>query len=67
MGAGEFVPDLQCRFQVVTVNMSMHVMAKRVVFGLYRMMYELVVCSDGMTEAQPRSFRQNRPASEYII
>ena len=30
-------------------------------------MYELAVCSDGMTEAQPRSFRQNRPASEYII
>ena len=29
-------------------------------------MYELAVCSDGMTEAQPRSFRQNRPASEYI-
>ena len=25
------------------------------------------VCSDGMAEAQPRSFRQNRPASEYII
>ena len=34
---------------------------------LYRIMYELAVCSDGMTEAQPRSFRQNRPASEYII
>ena len=33
----------------------------------YRIMYELAVCSDGMTEAQPRSFRQNRPASEYII
>ena len=32
----------------------------------YRIMYELAVCSDGMTEAQPRSFRQNRPASEYI-
>ena len=31
-----------------------------------RIMYELAVCSDGMTEAQPRSFRQNRPASEYI-
>ena len=30
-------------------------------------MYELAVCSDGMTETQPRSFRQNRPASEYII
>ena len=29
-------------------------------------MYELEVCSDGTTEAQPRSFRQNRPtASEY--
>ena len=26
------------------------------------LMYELAVCSDGMTEAQPRSFRQNRPA-----
>ena len=34
---------------------------------MYRIMYELAVCSDGMTEAQPRSFRQNRPASEYII
>ena len=33
----------------------------------YRIMYELAVCSDGMTEAEPRSFRQNRPASEYII
>ena len=35
----------------------------------YRIMYELAVCSDGMTEAQPapRSFRQNRAASEYII
>ena len=33
----------------------------------YRIMYELAVCSDGMTEAQPRSFRQNRPASEDII
>ena len=31
---------------------------------MYRIMYELAVCSDGMTEAQPRSFRQNRPASE---
>ena len=30
-------------------------------------MYELAVCSDGMTEAKPRLFRQNRPASEYII
>ena len=37
------------------------------VFMVYRIMYELAVCSDGMTEAQPRSFRQNRPASEYII
>ena len=36
-------------------------------YGTYRIMYELAVCSDGMTEAQPRSFRQNRPASEYII
>ena len=35
--------------------------------NMYRIMYELAVCSDGMTEAQPRSFRQNRPASEYII
>ena len=35
--------------------------------AMYRIMYELAVCSDGMTEAQPRSFRQNRPASEYII
>ena len=34
---------------------------------MYRIMYELAVCSDGMTEAQPRSFRQNRPASECII
>ena len=34
---------------------------------MYRIMYELADCSDGMTEAQPRSFRQNRPASEYII
>ena len=34
---------------------------------MYRIMYELAVCSDGMTEAQPRSFRQNKPASEYII
>ena len=33
----------------------------------YRIMYELAVYSDGMTEAQPRSFRRNRPASEYII
>ena len=30
-------------------------------------MYELEVCSGGTTEAQPRSFRQNRPDSEYII
>ena len=30
-------------------------------------MYELAVFSDGMTEAKPRFFRQNRPASEYII
>ena len=30
-------------------------------------MYELAVCSDGMTEAQPSSLHQNRPASEYII
>ena len=36
-------------------------------FFTYRIMYELAVCSDGMTEAQPRSFRQNRPANEYII
>ena len=33
----------------------------------YRIMYKLAVCSDGMTEAQPRSLRQNRSASEYII
>ena len=30
-------------------------------------MFELTVCSDGMTEVKPRSSRQNRPASEYII
>ena len=39
----------------------------RKAFIPYRIMYQLAVCSDGMTEAQPRSFRQNRPASEYII
>ena len=33
----------------------------------YRIMYELAVCSDGMTEAKPRLFRQNRPASEYVL
>ena len=34
---------------------------------MYRILYTLAVCSDGMTEAKPRLFRQNRPASEYII
>ena len=29
-------------------------------------MWKLAVCSDGMAEAKPRLFRQNRPASEYI-
>ena len=33
--------------------------------SLYRIMYELAVCSDGLTSAQPRSFHQNRPASDY--
>ena len=32
-----------------------------------RIKYELAVCSEGMTEAKPRLFRQNRPASEYNI
>ena len=30
----------------------------------YRIMYELAVCSDGMSGAKPRLFRQNRPARE---
>ena len=34
-----------------------------IVFSINRIMYELAVCSDGMIEAQPRSFRQNRAAS----
>ena len=29
-------------------------------------MYELAVCSDGMTEAKPRSFHQNKQASQYM-
>ena len=29
-------------------------------------MYELEVCSDGTTEAQPRSFRQNRPTASTL-
>ena len=33
---------------------------------MYRIMYELAVCSDGMTEAQPRSFRQNRPPASTL-
>ena len=33
-------------------------------YVMYRIMYELAVCSDGMTEAQSKSVRQNRPASE---
>ena len=33
---------------------------------LYGIMYELAICSDGKTEAQPRSFRQKRPAIEHI-
>ena len=31
--------------------------------AMFRIMYELAVCSDGMTEAKPRLFLQNRPAS----
>ena len=31
-----------------------------------RIMYELEVCSDGTTEAQPRSFRQNRPTASTL-
>ena len=34
---------------------------------MYRIMYEPAVCSDGMTEAKSRLFRQNRQASEDII
>ena len=33
---------------------------------LARIMYELEVCSDGTTEAQPRSFRQNRPTASTL-
>ena len=33
---------------------------------LSRIMYELEVCSDGTTEAQPRSFRQNRPTASTL-
>ena len=29
-------------------------------------MYELAVCSDGMTSASPQSFHQNKPASQYM-
>ena len=31
-----------------------------------RIMYELEVCSDGTTEAQPRLFRQNRPTASTL-
>ena len=31
-----------------------------------RIMYELEVCSDGTTEAQPRSFHQNRPTASTL-
>ena len=31
-----------------------------------RIMYELEVCSDGTAEAQPRSFRQNRPTASTL-
>ena len=31
-----------------------------------RIMYELEVCSDGTTEAQPRAFRQNRPTASTL-
>ena len=34
--------------------------------GKSRIMYELEVCSDGTTEAQPRSFRQNRPTASTL-
>ena len=33
---------------------------------LSRIMYQLEVCSDGTTEAQPRSFRQNRPTASTL-
>ena len=34
--------------------------------GMSRIMYELEVCSDGTTEAQPRLFRQNRPTASTL-
>ena len=32
-------------------------------FVMSWIMYELEVCSDGTAQAQPRSFRQNRPVA----
>ena len=57
-------PFLVCEAKNSSIKKPLKVMSE---FRTYRIMYELAVCSDGMTEAQPRSFRQNRPASEYII
>ena len=37
-----------------------------VVPALCQIMYSLSVCSDGTTEAQPRSFRQNRPPARTL-
>ena len=42
------------------------VLVQRAVRILSRIMYELEVCSDGTTEAQPRSFRQNRPTASTL-
>ena len=37
-----------------------------VVLALCQIMYSLSVCSDGTTEAAPRSFRQNRPPARTL-
>ena len=50
-----------------TVTMETSAIGWSMQFITYRIMYKLAVCSNGMTEAKPRLFRQNRPASEYIV
>ena len=40
--------------------------AGRATGWMSRIMYELEVCSDGTTEAQLRSFRQNRPTASTL-
>ena len=62
-----FLVSSQSDFQVKTVWKYSVAYCISKLLNCIGFLYELAVCSDGMTEAKPRLFRQNRPASEYII